>query len=158
MSVARTSIRSMASTNPESQPAPDQNNDASASEAEPFKPLHFPADLVMKQRALDAAYTALHAFTTAPGLPWAVERHDGWDDSGTGLWRETSRPGTAGWTDEQRSEYARLWAEARQRAIEVSCAPHWEAVRKNCSPEKVAEARQALKQAALKPLDVAQAA
>ncbi|WP_432156871.1 hypothetical protein [Streptomyces sp. bgisy153] len=148
----------MASTNPEAQPAPDERDDSSATEAEPFDPLNFPADLVMKQRALADAYTALHAFTTAPGLPWAVEPHDGWDDSGTGLWRETSRPGTAGWTDEQRSEYARLWAEVRRRAIEVSCAPHWGAVRKNCSPEKVVEARQALKQAAVKPLDVARAA
>ncbi|MGW1039440.1 hypothetical protein [Streptomyces sp. NPDC002547] len=148
----------MASTNPEAQPAPDERDDSSATEAEPFDPLNFPADLVMKQRALADAYTALHAFTTAPGLPWAVEPHDGWDDSGTGLWREASRPGTAGWTDEQRSEYARLWAEVRRRAIEVSCAPHWGAVRKNCSPEKVVEARQALKQAAVKPLDVARAA
>lgn len=147
----------MASTNPEAQPAPAENDDSSASEAEPFEALNFPADLVMKQRALAAAYAALHAFTTAPGLPWAVEPHEGWDDSRTGLWRETSRPGTAGWTDEQRSEYARLWAEVRQRAIDVSCDPHWEAVRKNCSPEKVVEARQALKQAALN-LDVAKAA
>ncbi|QKZ20306.1 hypothetical protein [Streptomyces chartreusis] len=148
----------MASTNHAARPAPDHDDDASACEAVPFDPLAFPADLVKAQRALVAAYAALHAFTTAPGLPWAVEPGGGWDDSGTGLWRETKRPGTDGWTDEQRSEHARLWAEVRRRAIEVSCAPHWEAVRAHCSPQDVVEARQALKQAALKTLDVPQAA
>ncbi|MEU5193713.1 hypothetical protein AB0G86_06565 [Streptomyces scabiei] len=51
-----------------------------------------------------------------------------------------------------------LLAEVRKRAIEVSCHKHWGAVREHCGPEEVVKARQALKQAALKPLDVVKAA
>jgi hypothetical protein len=137
----------MTSTTPEPSSQPVE-------EPKPFNPLEFPPDLLGQQRALDAAYEALHAFSAEPTLPWSAEPHEGWDDTRSGKWRETAREKTDGWAEEQHAEYARLWAEVQHRAIMVSCHRHWSEVPK----EKVVEARQALKQAALKPLDVAQAA
>ncbi|AWI32627.1 hypothetical protein [Streptomyces tirandamycinicus] len=131
----------MPSTSPEQNPT----NNASTADEQPFDPLYFPPDLVQKQQALAAAYAELHAFSANPDLPWSVEPGGGWDDTGSGRWRETARPETGGWTDEQNAEYDRLWAQARERAIDVSCHPHWNAVRQHCSPEDVVKARQALK-------------
>lgn len=137
--------------------APKPNN-ASTEEPEPLKPDNFPPDLLAKQRALSAAYAALHAFSADPELPWAATPHDGRDDTSSGRWRETVREETDGWTDEQQAEHDRLWAEVRKRAIEVSYHNHCGVVREYCGPKVVVKARQALKQAALKPLDVVKAA
>ncbi|MFE7777695.1 hypothetical protein ACFU5O_28105 [Streptomyces sp. NPDC057445] len=133
----------MASTPPEQNPT----NNTSAAKEKPFAPFDFPPDLIEKQRDLADAYAELHAFSANPELSWALEPHEGWDDSGTGRWRETARAETGGWTKEQKDEYDRLWAVARERAIDVSCHPHWNAVRQHCAPDDVVNARQALKTA-----------
>ncbi|MFF4276194.1 hypothetical protein [Streptomyces sp. NPDC001536] len=144
----------MTSTAPDTSDAPTEEQQP----PEPFKAENFPPDLLNKQRALMAAYAALQAFSANPELPWAVEPQDGWDDTGSGRWTESKRDKTGGWSEAQRAEYDRLWNEVRERAFEVTSHEHWAAVRKHCGVEAVVETRQALKRAALKPLDVAKAA
>ncbi|MEJ8662202.1 hypothetical protein [Streptomyces sp. MS1.AVA.4] len=126
---------------------PEQNPHDPSAEEKPFDPLDFPPGLFQKQHTLAAAYADLHRFSANPDLSWSLEPHEGWDDSRGGRWRETARPQTGGWTEEQKAEYDRLWAVARECAIAVSCHPHWKAIQQHCSPEDVVNARQALKHA-----------
>lgn len=106
--------------------------------AAPFDPYGFPPDLIAAQKRAADLYAELHRFQATLG--WSREPHEGWSDVGSGQWRESARPRTAGWELQEAAEYDRLWRELRDAAALVYTHPHWA----KC-PDAY-KARQALKQ------------
>ncbi|MEV4333640.1 hypothetical protein AB0K02_24395 [Streptomyces sp. NPDC049597] len=115
--------------------------DAASTDAPAFDPYDFPPDLIRAQREAAEVREQLHRFQAT--LPWSREPHEGWEASheGGGLHGfQSSRPPTDGWTDEQKTEYDRLWEESRRASEVVYTHPHWQ----TCGVDAY-KARQALK-------------
>lgn len=88
----------------------------------------FPSDLIDAQRRLHRANAEYRALCQA--LPWSVEPLEGWageEHPHTGV-VTGGRAGSPGYTDEQKTEEARLWALVRELSIEVSTHPYWSTV------------------------------
>ncbi|MBV1940828.1 hypothetical protein KUF83_30300 [Streptomyces sp. BV286] len=118
--------------------------DATDTPSDPSNPYGFPPKLVEAQKAAAEAFEELNRYQAK--LPWSRDPHDGWEapapaHGGVLNGYSSSREPTTGWTDEQKAEYDRLWAQCRETSSIVLTHEHWENFE---GPELIA-ARQALK-------------
>ncbi|NEC17929.1 hypothetical protein [Streptomyces parvus] len=102
----------------------------------------FPADLLDAQEALHQARHAVEEY--ARTLPWSAEPMAGWDsEKQLHSSYRSSKADSPGYTDEQRTEMARLRAEVLRLSEVVYVHPFWATVEAG----KVVEARMRLKHA-----------
>lgn len=84
----------------------------------------FPTDLLDAQAALHQARHASEEY--ARTLPWSAEPMTGWDsDKQLHSSYRSSKADSPGYTDEQRTEVARLRAEVLRLSEVVSTHPYW---------------------------------
>ncbi|MFC9736201.1 hypothetical protein ACFWG5_34380 [Streptomyces hydrogenans] len=102
----------------------------------------FPDDLTKLQAELHRAYAEYRALCQT--LPWSTEPLPGWpgvkhphtDEVAAG------REDSPGYTPEQATAEAQLWARIQELSIEVSTHPYWSTLERG---PKLVEARTALK-------------
>ncbi|MEU6988383.1 hypothetical protein ABZ946_34030 [Streptomyces sp. NPDC046324] len=103
----------------------------------------FPSDLLRAQLALHQARADFAAL--CPTLPWSVDPMPGWPGDvhpHTGA-VTGGREDSPGWTDEQKTEHARLLDLIRDLSAEVTTHSYW---RSREPGDAVVKARMALKQ------------
>ncbi|WP_338675211.1 hypothetical protein V1460_21155 [Streptomyces sp. SCSIO 30461] len=102
----------------------------------------FPPDLIDAQRRLHETRTAYEALCRT--LPWSVEPLPGWPGTEHPHTGEVTggRDDSPGYTDEQRTEEARLRGLLVELSEEVVTHPHWATYER----EAVVKARMALKE------------
>ncbi|MFD3519973.1 hypothetical protein [Streptomyces sp. NPDC058653] len=100
----------------------------------------FPDDLRDAQLRLHQASAAYRALCQA--LPWSVEPSPGWEgDKQPYSERRASMAPSPGYTDQQKTDEARLRGEVLQLSLTVSTHPYW----KTLETGTVVEARMTLK-------------
>ncbi|QGZ53311.1 hypothetical protein GPZ77_34335 (plasmid) [Streptomyces sp. QHH-9511] len=101
----------------------------------------FPQDLIDAQLRLHQARAEYEALCRT--LPWSVEPLDGWPGQVHPHTGEVTggREPSPGYTDEQKTEVARLQALVLELSLAVSTHPHWETL----EGEKRVQARMELK-------------
>ncbi|MEU8883848.1 hypothetical protein [Streptomyces hydrogenans] len=103
----------------------------------------FPDDLMKAQAELHRAHAEYRALCQS--LPWSVEPLPGWpgqkhphtDEATTG-----GRPDSPGYTPEQVTAEAQLWARIRELSVEVSTHSYWATLERGAG---LVDARAALK-------------
>ncbi|MGW5003288.1 hypothetical protein ACWEP8_37170 [Streptomyces hydrogenans] len=85
----------------------------------------FPDDLTKAQTELHRAHAEYRALCQT--LPWSVEPMPGWPGQKHPYTDEATagRPDSPGYTPEQVTTEAQLWARIRELSVEVSTHPHW---------------------------------
>ncbi|ACX71181.1 hypothetical protein pZL12.104c [Streptomyces phage ZL12] len=102
----------------------------------------FPVDLLDAQEALHQARRTAEEYAST--LPWSAEPMTGWDsEKQLHSSYRSSKADSPGYTDEQRTEMARLRAEVLRLSEVVYVHPFWATVEAG----KVVEARMRLKHA-----------